>query len=600
MEMSRVNTSQSNQSGTTNLIQGPSWLVEERDACGVGFIADKEGRASHKILSNALKALTCMEHRGGCSADQDSGDGAGVMTAIPWALLQREMPEIDPEHSVLGMFFLPQDQDRAALCREVTERIAKEEGLKLLRWRIVPVQSQVLGIQAKSNQPQIEQAVFVADTDRQNLAELERAIYITRRRIKLEAKKLFPNTSSDFYVPSLSNVTVIYKGMVRSAVLDAFYDDLRNPDYISAYAIYHRRFSTNTLPKWPLAQPMRFLGHNGEINTLQGNTNWFLARQGDLAHPNWVDAKGDRLKDLLPILKPNESDSATLDHVFELLIETGHSPLEAIMILVPEAYENQPDLSDRPEIIDFYEYYSGLQEAWDGPALLAFSDGKIVGAALDRNGLRPARYMITSDGMVIVSSEAGTVDIPEADIIEKGRLGPGQMIAVDLQTNEILHNWEIKERVAKAHPYGEWIKQYRKNLEVKPFYEATTLDEQHVLTYQTAFGYTLEDVEMVVEAMAQDGKEPVFCMGDDAPLAVLSQRPHLLYDYFKQRFAQVTNPPIDPLREGTVMSLAMCLGERANLLLATPEAANQIKVQSPVINEAELEELQNLGFASIK
>ena len=600
MEMSRVNTSQSNQSGNTNLIQGPYWLVEERDACGVGFIADKEGRASHKILSNALKALTCMEHRGGCSADQDSGDGAGVMTAIPWAMLQKEMPEIAPEHSVLGMFFLPQDSDRANQCREVTERIAKEEGLKLLRWRVVPVNPQVLGIQAKSNQPQIEQAVFVADADHQNLDQIERAIYITRRRIKLEAKKLFPNQSSDFYVPSLSNVTVIYKGMVRSAVLDTFYDDLRNPDYVSAYAIYHRRFSTNTLPKWPLAQPMRFLGHNGEINTLQGNTNWFLARQGDLAHPNWVDAKGDRLKDILPILKANESDSATLDHVFELLIETGHSPLEAIMILVPEAYENQPDLRDRQEIVDFYEYYSGLQEAWDGPALLAFSDGKIVGAALDRNGLRPARYMITSDGMVIVSSEAGTVDIPEADIIEKGRLGPGQMIAVDLQTNEILHNWDIKERVAKAHPYGEWIKQYRQNLEAKPYHEATTLDEQSVLSYQTAFGYTLEDVEMVVEAMAQDGKEPIFCMGDDAPLAVLSQRPHLLYDYFKQRFAQVTNPPIDPLREGTVMSLAMCLGEKSNLLLATPEAAHQIKLQSPVINEAELEELQNLGFASTK
>ena len=592
-----MNTSQS---VTNNLIQGPYWLVEERDACGVGFIADKEGRASHKILSNALKALTCMEHRGGCSADQDSGDGAGVMTAIPWGMLQKEMPEIEPEHSVLGMFFLPQDSDRAAQCREVTARIAKEEGLKLLRWRVVPVQPQVLGIQAKSNQPQIEQAVFVADADHRDIDQLERAIYITRRRIKLEAKKLFPNQSSDFYVPSLSNVTVIYKGMVRSAVLDAFYDDLRNFDYISAYAIYHRRFSTNTLPKWPLAQPMRFLGHNGEINTLQGNTNWFLARQVDLAHPNWVDAKGDRLKDILPILKANESDSATLDHVFELLIETGHSPLEAIMILVPEAYENQPDLSDRPEIVDFYEYYSGLQEAWDGPALLAFSDGKIVGAALDRNGLRPARYMITSDGMVIVSSEAGTVDIPEAEIIEKGRLGPGQMIAVDLQTNEILHNWDIKERVAKAHPYGEWIKQYRKNLEAKPYHEALTLDEQQILSYQTAFGYTLEDVEMVVEAMAQDGKEPIFCMGDDAPLAVLSQRPHLLYDYFKQRFAQVTNPPIDPLREGTVMSLAMCLGEKANLLLATPEAANQIKLQSPVINEAELEELQNLGFASTK
>ncbi len=600
MEMSRVNTSQSNQSRNTNLIQGPSWLVEERDACGVGFIADKEGRASHKIISYTLKALTCMEHRGGCSADQDSGDGAGVMTAIPWALLQKEIPEIDPEHSVLGMFFLPQQSDRAAQCREVTEKIAKEEGLKLVKWRVVPVQPQVLGMQAGENQPQIEQAVFVADADHQNLDQIERAIYITRRRIKLEAKKLFPNASSDFYVPSLSNVTVIYKGMVRSAILDAFYDDLRNPDYVSAYAIYHRRFSTNTLPKWPLAQPMRFLGHNGEINTLQGNTNWFIARQGDLAHPNWVDAKGDRLKDLLPILKPNESDSATLDHVFELLIETGHSPLEAIMILVPEAYENQPDLSDRQAIVDFYEYYSGLQEAWDGPALLAFSDGKIVGAALDRNGLRPARYMITSDGLVIVSSEAGTVDIPETEIIEKGRLGPGQMIAVDLQTNEILHNWEIKERVANAHPYGEWIKEQRKNLETKPFHAEPIFDEQKVLTQQTAFGYTLEDVEMVIEAMAQDGKEPIFCMGDDAPLAFLSQRPHLLYDYFKQRFAQVTNPPIDPLREGTVMSLSMFLGEKANLLLATPEAAHQIKLQSPVINEAELEQLQNLGFASTK
>ena len=596
-----MNTSQSNQfgqSGTANLVQGPSWLVEERDACGVGFIADKYGRASHKIVSNTLRALTCMEHRGGCSADQDSGDGAGIMTAIPWDLLKKDFPEIDSEHTAVGMFFLPQDSDRVAKFKEITAKIATEEGLNLIGWRVVPVKPEVLGIQAKENQPHIEQAAFLADADHQNLDQIERAIYITRRRIKLTIEKDYPQGGSDFYIVSLSNATIVYKGMVRSAVLDAFYLDLQNPEYISAYAIYHRRFSTNTLPKWPLAQPMRFLGHNGEINTTQGNINWFLARQGDLAHPNWVDAKGDRIKDLLPILKANESDSATLDHVFELLIETGHSPLEAIMILVPEAYENQPDLSDRPEIVDFYEYYSGLQEAWDGPALLAFSDGKIVGAALDRNGLRPARYMITSDGMVIVSSEAGTVDIPDAEIIEKGRLGPGQTIAVDLQTNEILHNWEIKERVAKAHPYGEWIKQHRKNLETKPFIDSASLDEQKVLTFQTAFGYTLEDVEMVIEAMAQDGKEPIFCMGDDAPLAFLSQRPHLLYDYFKQRFAQVTNPPIDPLREGTVMSLSMFLGERANLLLPTPESAQQIKISSPVVNESELTELQNFGFES--
>lgn len=606
MEMSRaannMNTSQSHQFGqleTANLVQGPSWLVAERDACGVGFIADKHGRASHTIISNTLKALTCMEHRGGCSADQDSGDGAGIMTAIPWDLLKKDFPEIDPEHTAVGMFFLPQDHDRAIKFKEITAQIATEEGLKLIGWRVVPVKPEVLGVQAKENQPYIEQAAFLADADHQNVDQIERAIYITRRRIKLAIEKEYPQGGSDFYIASLSNTTIVYKGMVRSAILDAFYLDLQNPEYISAYAIYHRRFSTNTLPKWPLAQPMRFLGHNGEINTTQGNINWFLARQGDLAHPNWIDAKGDRIKDLLPVLKANESDSATLDHVFELLIETGHSPLEAMMILVPEAYENQPDLSDRPEIVDFYEYYSGLQEAWDGPALLAFSDGKIVGAALDRNGLRPARYMITNDGMVIVSSEAGTVDIPDAEIIEKGRLGPGQTIAVDLQTNEVLHNWEIKERVAKAHPYGEWIKQYRKHLETKPFIDGTTLDEQKVLTYQTAFGYTLEDVEMVIEAMAQDGKEPVFCMGDDAPLAFLSQRPHLLYDYFKQRFAQVTNPPIDPLREGTVMSLSMFLGERANLLLATPESANQIKINSPVLNEAELKDLQNFGFESV-
>jgi glutamate synthase (ferredoxin) len=600
MEMSRVNISESKQPETTNLIQGPSWLVEERDACGVGFIANKDGQASHKIVSNSLKALACMEHRGGCSADRDSGDGAGLMTAIPWAILQRDFPAIDPEHSAVGMFFFPQDHDRVISLKAITTKIAAEEGLKLLGWRVVPVKPEVLGTQAKETQPYIEQAAFLADAEHQNLDQIERAIYITRRRIKLAIEKQFPEGGSNFYIASLSNQTIVYKGMVRSAILDAFYEDLQNPEYVSAYAIYHRRFSTNTLPKWPLAQPMRFLGHNGEINTFQGNANWFLARQGDLAHPNWVDAKGDRLKDLFPVLKANESDSATLDHVLELLIETGHSPLEAIMILVPEAYENQPDLSDRQEIVDFYEYYSGLQEAWDGPALLAFSDGKVVGAALDRNGLRPARYMITNDGMLIVSSEAGTVDIPETDIIEKGRLGPGQTIAVDLQTHEILHNWEIKERVAKAHPYGEWIKKYRKNLEAKPFHEATTLDEKEVLIHQTAFGYTLEDVEMVIEAMAQDGKEPVFCMGDDAPLAFLSQRPRLLYDYFKQRFAQVTNPPIDPLREGTVMSLSMFLGERANLLLATPEAANQIKVSSPVINELELEELQNLGFAATK
>ncbi len=592
MAISRVNNHQSNQSSTNSELLGQAWLVEERDACGVGFLADRE--ASHDLVVKALKALSCMEHRGGCSADQDTGDGAGLMTAIPWQLLQQEVEGIDPNQAAVGMLFLPQQPDRQVLARQVVEQCAHQEGLTVIGWRQVPVQSEVLGIQARENQPHVEQVIFNLPKDQSD--ELDSILYITRRRIKLEIERLYYAWRQEVYVVSLSNRTIIYKGMVRSAILSEFYPDLKNPAYITQFALYHRRFSTNTLPKWPLAQPMRFLGHNGEINTLLGNINWFLARQGDLAHARL----GDRIKDILPILKPYESDSATLDHVLELLVQTGRSPLESLMILVPEAYNNQPDLEDHPEITDFYDYYSGLQEPWDGPALLAFSDGKVVGACLDRNGLRPARYIITRSGSVIVSSEAGTVDVPEGDVLEKGRLGPGQMLAVDLTTNEILKNWDIKKRIATTQPYGQWLQQYRQTLEPQPFLSATTLTSQQVMPYQVAFGYTFEDVEMVIEAMAESGKEPVFCMGDDAPLAVLSSSPHLLYDYFKQRFAQVTNPPIDPLREGMVMSLAMNLGARGNILEVKPEFARQIKLDSPILNEPELEQIQNLGFTTCK
>jgi glutamate synthase (ferredoxin) len=577
-------------------ISGFSWLVEERDSCGVGFVADQQGRASHHLIPMALKALGCMEHRGGCSADQDSGDGAGLMTAIPWRLLQKDFPALDPEIGAVGTFFLPQNQERQAICRAVVQQCAVEEGLQILGWRVVPVNSAVLGVQARENQPQIEQAVFhITDQLRRHKgsrADLERAIYILRRRIKLEIERSYPEWHSEFYIASLSSRTIVYKGMVRSAVLGRFYLDLNHPDYVTPFVLYHRRFSTNTMPKWNLAQPMRFLGHNGEINTLLGNINWFLARQGDLHHANW----GDRIKDIIPVLKPNESDSATLDHVVELLVETGRNPLEAMMLLVPEAYDHQPALKDHPEVVDFYEYYSGLQEPWDGPALLTFSDGKIVGAVLDRNGLRPARYAIARNGLVVVGSEAGTVDLPAAEIVEKGRLAPGEMIAVDLQAGKILKNWEIKRQVAQAHPYGAWLKQYRHSIPPQPFSSDLCFSETELLRYQTAFGYTLEDVEMIIEAMAQDGKEPVFCMGDDTPLAMLSQKPRPLYDYFKQRFAQVTNPPIDPLREGMVMSLAMCLGRKGNLLQVKPEFARQIKINSPVLNAGELEAIQNSGW----
>ncbi|WP_414527429.1 glutamate synthase-related protein [Nodularia chucula] len=567
--------------------QGQRWLVEERDACGVGFIAHRQNHASHEIVTKALGALTCLEHRGGCSADQDSGDGAGILTAIPWELFQ---PEYSSGNVAVGMVFLPQNPEVAQNIKAKFAEIAAEEKLTVLGWREVPVQPDLLGKQARENQPQIEQ-VFLSSANKSG-EELERELYITRRRIFKATKDI----SEEFYICSLSSRTIVYKGMVRSAILGEFYLDLKNPAYKSAFAVYHRRFSTNTMPKWPLAQPMRLLGHNGEINTLLGNINWMTAREASLNHPVW----GDRADQFKPLVHIDNSDSATLDNVLELMVRSGRSSLEGLMIMVPEAYQNQPSLAKYPEIVDFYEYYSGLQEAWDGPALLVFSDGETVGATLDRNGLRPARYVITEDDYIIVASEAGVVEIPESKIIEKGRLGPGQMIAVDLVKQEVLKNWEIKQRVAQQYPYGEWLKEYRQELKhlVKESGEKQQVDKETLLRHQLAFGYTTEDVEMVIQPMAVEGKEPTFCMGDDIPLAVLSEKPHLLYDYFKQRFAQVTNPAIDPLREKLVMSLNVELGERGNLLEVKPEHARKLKLESPVLLESELAAIHLSGLAT--
>ncbi len=589
---------------------GQRWLVEERDACGVGFIAHPDGTASHDIIQKALPALTCLEHRGGCSADYDSGDGAGLMTAIPWELLQGS--ELRVENSAtsfplqdltleqlhqaygVGMVFFPQDEAGITKARQIMQEVLTSEGLTIVGWRKVPVKPEVLGPLARENQPTLEQVVVSSQTGLTGDA-LERQLYLVRRTLGVALETQGFVWGHNVYVCSFSCRTIVYKGMVRSAVLGEFYLDLQNPAYKSSFAVYHRRFSTNTMPRWPLAQPMRLLGHNGEINTLLGNINWMRAREGTLSHPNW----GERLATLTPFVDTTNSDSANLDNVMELLVRSGRSPLETLMFMVPEAYQNQPDLKGREEIIDFYDYYSGLQEAWDGPALLVFSDGKQVGAALDRNGLRPARYCITKDNLVIVASEAGVVDLPEADILEKGRLGPGQMLAVDLQTHEVLKNWDIKERVARQAPYGEWLQQYRVELEAQPFEEKTQIEPAILLRQQTAFGYGSEDLDMILADMATLAKEPTFCMGDDIPLAVLSDKSHLLYDYFKQRFAQVTNPPIDPLRERIVMSLKMCLGTRGNLLAPQPQDAGMLKIDSPVLNEAELTAIKQGGFENI-
>ena len=601
-----------------NYSQGQKWLVEERDACGVGFIAHRKNQASHEILVKALAGLTCLEHRGGCSADRDSGDGAGILTGIPWQLFQTKLvteqiklPQ-DTSRVAVGMIFLPTDEESAQIAKTTFETVASEEKLTVLGWRTVPVKPEVLGSQAKENQPQIEQ-VFLLSDDKSG-DDLERQLYITRQRIVKIIRDRKDLSLKDFYICSLSGQTIVYKGMVRSAVLADFYADLKDPQYTSSFAVYHRRFSTNTLPKWPLAQPMRLLGHNGEINTLVGNVNWMMARETTLNHPVW----GERLGELRPFVRMENSDSATLDNVAEVLVRSGRTPLEALMIMVPEAYQNQPELKNYPEIIDFYEYYSGLQEAWDGPALLVFSDGRKVGATLDRNGLRPARYCITKDDYIVVASEAGVANLTESEIVEKGRLGPGQMIAVDLENHEILKNWQIKQRIAKQNPYGEWLREYRQDLKSLTDSKHNSngnsngngngsqgqlnpnIDRKALLRNQVAFGCTAEDLEMVIQPMVKDGKENTFCMGDDIPLAILSEKPHLLYDYFKQRFAQVTNPAIDPLREKLVMSLTVEIGERGNLLNPQPYYARQIKLASPLLCEVQLEAIKNSDFTVVE
>ncbi|MGB3616347.1 MAG: glutamate synthase-related protein [Elainellaceae cyanobacterium] len=595
-----MNIKTQSRQGSDPVHPGQRWLVEERDACGVGFIADQYGRASRSLVQKSLGALTCMEHRGGCSADQDSGDGAGVMTAIPWKIFQAwmETSGIAADQTLaVGMVFLPQGSV-ADVAKQLIEEEVAESAFSTLGWREVPVNPSVLGPQARDNQPQIEQIILQSAFEED---ELERELYLLRRRMDNRMIEMLTSGQlsdaetaalDDLYICSLSGRTITYKGMVRSAVLGEFYLDFKDENYESAFAFYHRRFSTNTLPRWPLAQPMRMLGHNGEINTLLGNVNWMMAREADLSHEVW----GDRFDTIKPLVKPENSDSASLDNVLELLVHSGRSPMEAVTVMVPEAYQNQPALKERPEIVDYYEYYSGIQEPWDGPALLVFSDGKTVGAALDRNGLRPARYCITQDGWIIVASEAGVVPVPEAEVVEKGRLAPGEMIAVDLERHDVMRNWDIKQQVASQQPYGEWLAAHRYEIQPQGFQETTQLDDQTLLRQQASFGYTTEDVEMIIEAMASQGKEPTFCMGDDIPLAVLSDKPRLLYDYFKQRFAQVTNPPIDPLRESLVMSLAMQLGARGNLLEEKPEYARQIKLTSPVLNDGELAAVKNSGF----
>jgi len=524
-----------------------------------------------------------MEHRGACGGDKVSGDGAGIMTAVPWELLTDHLDGKPVEHAGVGMIFLPQEEEDIEVSKRIMVESAAKHGLELIGWRKVPTDMDSLGLMARAAMPDIEQAFFYHPELTGDA--LEEKLYFARRSAQADAHQWavkHPSSSvENFYICSLSSRSIVYKGMVQSSVLPLFYKDLVNEEYLTNWAIYHRRFSTNTVPKWPLAQPMRLLGHNGEINTVIGNINWQRA----------LDVQRNRRAPLCSITR---SDSSNLDGVFEWLVRSNHSCAHSLSALVPEAYKGQPDYDSRPEIADMYEYYAGLQEPWDGPALIVFSDGKQVGAGLDRNGLRPARYLLTKSGMVAMMSETGVVDVPDSEIVAKGRLGPGHMIIADLEKGEFLDNDHIKEKLALAAPYGEWMGKHAKTVSKMAFSaDEAAADAEGIPQQLTVFGWSSEDLDMQIADMANLAKETLFSMGDDTPLAILSEKPRPLYDYFKQRFAQVTNPAIDPLREGIVMGLGMPIGTRRDLSLApSEELAKQLRIESPILNKAELEALQ--------
>ncbi|MDQ7858077.1 MAG: glutamate synthase large subunit [Armatimonadota bacterium] len=558
----------------------PATWDRERDACGVGFVADRRGRHSHAVLRCALTAVASMSHRGALAADAKTGDGAGVLTQIPYTLLRRDLRLRTANADLgVGMVFLPRATDAARASWTLVATTLEEHGVPVLGWRLVPTDPTALGDHARRTQPEIAQVVVGRPRGADDEA-YERALYRARRAIERRAAA----EALDLYLPSLSHATVVYKGLFVSPQLPKFYPDLEHPAFETAIAVFHQRYSTNTFPSWALAQPFRLLAHNGEINTLQGNVTWMAAREALLRSPHWPEG----LDDLTPVIQPGGSDSAMLDNVLELLRRGGRSLLHAMLMLVPSAWEG---LGDLPELVRaFFEYHACLMEPWDGPAALAFSDGRYAAAALDRNGLRPARYVVTRDGLVVVASEAGVVDVPAERVVEKGRLGPGQVLAVDTHKGVVLHDDEVKMLCAAQRPYGTWVERELIRLG-RPAGE-TPAPPPDLVRRQRVFGYTGEDLRRVLRPMVDEGKDPVFSMGDDTPPAALATRPRGLAAYFRQRFAQVTNPPIDPLRERLVMSLTGYLGPRPNLLEETPAHARLVALPSPVLTAGMVEAIR--------
>ncbi len=563
----------------------------EHDACGVGFVASIKGQKSNKILKHALTCVCSLIHRGAMDADAKTGDGAGILTQIPHRLFRYEVEKMG--HKLfqdtdlgIGMMFLPNDPYTQARCRHITETVLNEHKLFIFGWRVVPVNTSVLGDKALRTCPDIEQVLIGRpDPSAMNDDEFERKLYLCRNQIEDMAES---QGIKDFYIPSFSSRTIVYKGLLAAPTLEKFYLDLRDPNYQTSLAVFHQRYSTNTFPTWPLAQSCRMLSHNGEINTVQGNRMWTLAREAELKSPLF----GDAIKKLRPIIQPGGSDSSSLDNALELLVMGGRDPLHAMLMLVPAAW--QGDTSVPQDVKDFYEYHQTLNEPWDGPAALVFSDGRTIGACLDRNGLRPARYKITEDGLICLGSEVGLLTIDDRIVVEKGRLGPGEMIAIDTVTGQLLRTDEIKAKYAKQQPYGAWLKENLRDIVSQPSLDAQPAPNATLLQQQLAAGYNEEEINVlpsILKTMGLTGEEAIGSMGDDAPLAVLSKRPRLLYTYFKQLFAQVTNPPIDPIREKLVMSVEVLTGRHHNWLEETPEHAKLVRLASPILTNPEIQEL---------
>ncbi len=574
--------------------QGLYHPAHEHDACGMGFVASLRGEKSHSIIEQGIQVLISLTHRGACGCDPETGDGAGVLIQIPHKFFARECAHLKiklpaPGAYAVGMTFLPVERHQRLQCEGILERIVEEEGLEVLGWRDTPVDGAAVGRVARVSQPYIQQ-IFVgcpADLDEDSF---ERKLYVVRKRAEAEVAASDMEDGGMFYVPSLSARTIVYKGLLLAPQIANFYTELSDPDVASALCLVHQRFSTNTFPSWQLAHPYRYIAHNGEINTLKGNVNWMNARQSVLQS----DLFGDDLQKVYPTIAPGGSDSASFDNAVELLFQAGRSLPHVMAMLIPEAWAGNPHM--KPEKRAFYEYHASLMEPWDGPAAIAFTDGRVVGATLDRNGLRPGRYVVTHDDLVVMASETGVLDIEPERIKTKGRLQPGKMFLVDTVEGRIVSDKEIKQRLAMRQPYGEWLQENQITLDHLPEpARVHASDQSTILARQRAFGYTDEDLRMILEPMASKGEEPVGSMGTDTPLACLSDRPQLLFNYFKQLFAQVTNPPIDPIREEMVMSLVSYIGTERNILVETPENCHTLKLPHPILTNRDLEKLRRVS-----